>query len=99
MEDIEDRSKRNNLQLRGLPEATGTEDLSKTAAAIFRNITGVSLPAQLVFDKIHRAPSPLFNDPARSRDVVCRLHHYTHKEIVLRKAWETGAIDFDGASV
>lgn len=38
LEELEDQSRRNNLRLRGLPEATGTEDLAATALAIFRNI-------------------------------------------------------------
>lgn len=35
LEDLEDRSRRNNLRLRGLPEATGAEDLEATVVAIF----------------------------------------------------------------
>lgn len=30
-------------------------------------------------------------------DVLCRLHRYAQKEIILRKAWDHGDIDFDGA--
>lgn len=33
----------------------------------------------------------------RPRDVICRLHHYCHKESITRKAWEAG--DFDGVTV
>lgn len=98
MEDMEDRSRRNNLWLRGLPEATGMEDLSETAAAIFRKVAGNSLPTSLEFEWIHRALGPRSTDPNRPLD-VCRIHHYTHKENILRRAWEVGDVDFDGASV
>lgn len=37
LEDMEGRSRRNNLQLRGIPEATGAEDLADTTIAIFRS--------------------------------------------------------------
>lgn len=48
-------------------------------------------------DRIHRALGPRLNDPARPRDVICRLHHYTHKENIVRKAWKVG--NFDGAPI
>lgn len=44
LEDLEDRSRRQNLRLRGLPESTGTEDLSATAVAIFHKVLGDSPP-------------------------------------------------------
>lgn len=31
--------------------------------------------------------------------MVCRLHHCTHKETILRKAWEAGDIDFYGSPI
>lgn len=33
------------------------------------------------------------------QDVICQVHHYTHIEIILRKAWEKGDIKFDGAAI
>lgn len=39
IEDLEDQSS-NNLRLRGPPEATGSEDLSETAADILRRVMG-----------------------------------------------------------
>lgn len=99
LEEIEDRSRRNNLRIRGLPEATGTEDLSATATAIFREIASTDFPATLSFDRIHRALGPKSTDPNRPRDVICRIHQYTHKEIILRKAWEMRDVEFDGANL
>lgn len=58
LEEMEDRSRRNNLRLRGLPEAMGSEDLAATALAIFRNIAGDTLPPTVSFDWIHRALGP-----------------------------------------
>lgn len=40
LEEIEDRSRRNNLHLRGLPEAAGTEDLAASTMAIFKDLMG-----------------------------------------------------------
>lgn len=90
LEDIEDRSHRNNFRLRGLPEATAAEDLADTAIAIFRSIAGVELPDRVQLDRINRALGPKSTDPLRSHDVICRLHHYTHKEHIARKSLGSG---------
>lgn len=98
-EDMEDWSRRNNLRLRGIPEVTGAEDFADTALAIFRSIEGVELSEHVTLDRIHRALGPRPSDPTRPRDVICRLHHYTHKEHIIWKAWEAGKPEFDGVSI
>lgn len=92
LEDLDDRSHR------GLPEATGTEDLPATMSAIFRIIMKSS---QLTVeeDRVHRALGPRSNDPERPRDVLCRLHRYSRKELILREAWGAGDTEFDGALI
>lgn len=47
MEDLEDRSRRNNVRIKGLPEATGSEDLPETVSAIIAQLLEDSLPANL----------------------------------------------------
>lgn len=93
MEEMEDRSRRNNLRLRGLPEATGPADLADTVADIFRRVAGDQIQGRMEFDRIHRALGP------RPRDVICRLHHYAHKDIIARKAWATQDLELDGAAL
>lgn len=99
MEEMEDRSRRNNLRLRGLPEATGQADLQATVTDIFRRVAGDHLLERVEIDRVHRALGPRSSDPTRPRDVICRLHHYTHKEVIARGAWEAGELEFDGARV
>lgn len=48
-EEMEDRSRCNNLRLRGLPEATGSEDLAATVT--FRRLPGDPLPQNLEYDR------------------------------------------------
>lgn len=96
MEDIEERGCRNNLWLRGIPEATGAENLGEMVAAIFRRVLETP-PMQLKLDRVHRALIPRSTDPDRPRDVVCRLHHYTQKEDILHSTWEHGDVDHNGA--
>lgn len=98
LEDLEDRSRRNNLRLRGIPEATGAEDLEATVLAILQGVLDTP-QTSIELDRVHRTLGPRPSDPDRPRDVLCRVHRYTQKDLVLRKAWERGEVMFDGAEI
>ncbi|CAH2250625.1 Hypothetical predicted protein, partial [Pelobates cultripes] len=52
--DLEDRFRRNNLRLRGIPESVAVGDLQAFATSLFQNLCP-DLPAQmLLLDRIHR---------------------------------------------
>lgn len=99
MEDIENQSCQNNLRLRGLPETTGPENLADTVTVILQKVLDFSPPATLEFDGVHGALGSKPTDPNHTRDVICRVHWYTQKELMLRNAWTRGLIIFDGARV
>lgn len=98
-DDLENRHRRNNVRIRGLPEATTGPDLAPTVQGIFNSLLNKPPTNHIELDRTHRTPGPRNQDPLRPRDVVCRIHFYTVKEEILRKAWEKGPIDFDGASI
>lgn len=77
----------------------GSEDLAESAVVIFQMVVGSAVPEQVEFDWIHRALGPRPTDPTRPRDLICRLHRYTQKETVLRKACEYGDLEFDGVAI
>lgn len=99
LEDLEDRIRRNNLRFRGIPEATGREDLRETVTAIFQKVLGSDPPEAVELDRVHMALGPRCTDLDRPRDVVCRVHHFLQKEAILCKAWDLGTVDFDGAAI
>lgn len=66
--------------------------------AIFRDILGAD-STSLELDPVHRTLGSKSADPDCPRDVLCWLHRYTHKEIILRRAWEHGNVNFDGAII
>lgn len=57
LEDLEDRSRQNNLRLQGLPEAIGAEDLEATVVAIFQKVLD-DPPPSLELDRVHRSLGP-----------------------------------------
>lgn len=98
-EDLENRSRRQNLRFRGIPEATGQENLTETVRAIMHTLLDEDLPASLEFDRVHRALGPRLADVDRPRDVLCCLHRYSHKEQIMSAARLKGTVDFDGAQI
>ncbi|CAH2297317.1 Hypothetical predicted protein [Pelobates cultripes] len=84
LEDISNRSRRNNLRIRGLPESIEEADLEKILIECFKH----SLPAipdhLWVVDRVHRALRARGPKNSPPRDVIMRLHYYKTKEAILR---------------
>ncbi|CAH2226218.1 Hypothetical predicted protein [Pelobates cultripes] len=82
--DAEDRSRRNNIRLRGVPEDVGAQDLTAFTMELFRAVLP-DIPADmLLLDRIHRIPRPQHLPPTTPRDVLMRLHYYHTKDQILR---------------
>ncbi|CAH2223283.1 Hypothetical predicted protein [Pelobates cultripes] len=91
MADLEDRSRRNNIRVRGVPEKVTQEDLPSYLLRLFQAIQPALAPADLRLDRAHRVPKPTNLARDVPRDVVTRLHYYSAKEAILtaqRKASE-----------
>lgn len=99
MEDFEDRSRRQNLRFRGIPETVGREALQATALAICRQLAIPPPPQELKFESVHRALGPPSVNKYRPRDVIGRFHRYAHKELISRKAWEKGDVEYEGEKI
>ncbi|CAH2307365.1 Hypothetical predicted protein [Pelobates cultripes] len=97
-EDLDNRGRRSNIRVRGLPEPQAEEDIEATLKALFQAILGEDLPADLTFDRAHRANRPRIPD-GTPRDAICCLHHYKHKERIMRKARTRPLWRFRGADV
>ncbi|CAH2306712.1 Hypothetical predicted protein [Pelobates cultripes] len=97
VEDLENRSRRQNIRIRGLPEPD-TAPLQDTLQALFRQILGEECPAVIKLDRAHRSLGPQRPD-GRPRDVLCCLHDYSLKERLMTAARGMADIPFRGASV
>ena len=93
MEDAENRARRDNLRVRGIPEVI--TDLQGTATAFFQELAPDIPPDRLEFDRIHRslAPKPSEGPP---RDVIIKFHYYRTKEKLLQSARERQDLSFQG---
>lgn len=78
--DLEDRSRRNNVKIRGIPELIKPPDLKE----YFTNIMKAALPEapleDLIIDRIHRLPRPRNIPDHLPRDTIVRIHFYHIKD-------------------
>lgn len=88
IEDQENRNRRNNIRIRGLPEATGDEDLLPSIWGIFKGLLGQVADHPLKIDRVHRGLCPRNLASDIPRDVICRVHHFPEKEFIMKKARE-----------
>lgn len=72
LEDLDNRGRRNNIRVRGLPEAEGQEDLQLILEAIFNRLLGEPVSHKIKLDRAHRALR-LKTASAQSRDAVCTI--------------------------
>lgn len=82
-EDHENRNRRNNLRI---SEFISTTDILPTLKKIFNDLMGAEESSPIEIDRAHRTLGPKSQDPGRPRDILCRLHYFTVKELILRKA-------------
>ncbi|KAM9311579.1 rap guanine nucleotide exchange factor 6-like [Gastrophryne carolinensis] len=93
-DDQENRNRRNNLKIRGIPESVRSETLRPLAMEMFNFMLGRPPDAELLIDRIHRVAGRPARAPQAPRDVLCRIHFFTIKEDILRLAWERGRFEW-----
>lgn len=76
--DLEDRSRRNNVKLRGIPS-----DLPRYAKELMHIVIPEASPRDVIIDRIHRIAKPSHLTTSVPRDVLMRFHFYHTKEKLL----------------
>lgn len=94
-DDMENRNRRNNIRIRGIPETVKHKDLAAAAAAIFSQLWQRPKDAPLELDRVHRTSGPRCPDSTFIRDTLCRVHFYKIKENIMRAANSQDTILFN----
>lgn len=84
-EDLESRSRRNNIRIVGVPEAPDTCTTAPVAALLKEAFGLVKEP---VLDRSHRTLQPKPKPGDRPRAIVCRFHYHSDCVDMLRRAKE-----------
>lgn len=98
-DDAENRSRRNNVRLKRIPEATMGTDLRSTVISILKQLLDRNPTDSLELDRVHRVQSYRAVTSTTPRDVLCHVHFYTMKEAILSAAWQRGSVEFDGVMI
>uniref|UniRef100_A0A8C5PJY0 Uncharacterized protein n=1 Tax=Leptobrachium leishanense TaxID=445787 RepID=A0A8C5PJY0_9ANUR len=98
MEDLDNRGRRNNLRIRGLPDTEESPaDLIPTLTSIFNTLLDRPNSTPIAFVRAHRALRPRGTGPPR--DVICCLESFPIKEDLLRAARAPTQISHDGVEL
>uniref|UniRef100_A0A8C5LX27 LINE-1 type transposase domain-containing protein 1 n=2 Tax=Leptobrachium leishanense TaxID=445787 RepID=A0A8C5LX27_9ANUR len=98
MEDLSNRTRRNNLRIRGLPEGAGEGSLADLVRDLLRPLAP-DLPDQAwILDRAHRALRARRAEDERPRDVIVRFLHYSTKELILRNN-RGASISYEGTPI
>lgn len=97
LDDMENRSRRQNIRVIGLPEKIEGSHPSVFMENLLLTVFGAdnfTKPPEV--DRAHRSLRPLdLTKPPRA--MIVRLHHYRTKELVLRLAWQhSGQLSYNG---
>ncbi|CAH2282126.1 Hypothetical predicted protein [Pelobates cultripes] len=88
-EDLNNRTRRNNIRVRGVPESVSPDLLTDTLTEAFQHLLPEATTADLLMDRAHRALRAPSTNAAVPRDIVVRLHFYHIKERIMRAARDT----------
>lgn len=78
--DLDDRSRRNNIKLRGIPESILPADLPRYAKELMHTILPEASPRDVIIDRIAKPSHLAASVP---RDVLMRVHFHHIKEKLL----------------
>lgn len=97
--DLENRNRRDNIRVRGVPETVKSADLLPMVTSIF-NVYLKRDPGEYIeIDRLHRAPGRRQGNGERPRDIIVKMHYSATKEDIMRQARERGPQMIEGAEV
>ncbi|CAH2254698.1 Hypothetical predicted protein [Pelobates cultripes] len=86
MEDLNNRSRRQNIRIRGLAESVMPEAILPTITAIFQSLLPDNPGQTIYIERAHRALRPPFPNTNTPRDVIVKLLHFPVKEQLMKAA-------------
>lgn len=94
--DLENRECRQNLQVRGIPETVGDQDIRPYLLNLF-NMVAPNIPdIDWRLDRAHRLLAPKPPAGANPQDIIVRFHYYDNKEALSMATRNNSRLDFKG---
>ncbi|XP_073497708.1 exosome complex component RRP46 isoform X2 [Phyllobates terribilis] len=95
-DDLENRSRRNNIRIVGLPEKTEGRDPTEFVEKWLRDQIGADSLTKFYPQRAHRVPTQPQPPGKGPRVMIARLLHYRDGDIIIRKARECDEITMNG---
>ncbi|CAI5657839.1 unnamed protein product [Oreochromis niloticus] len=100
LDDLESRSRRQNIRILGVAEGTEKGNPLDFASELIPKLLGSeNFTGRVVVDRVHRALGPKPADGDRPRPFIVRLHYYQTRERILRLAAQKAPLQYNGAKV
>ena len=99
LEDLDNRGRRANIRVRGIPESVENAQIIPTLRRVFNSLLEGQEDAAIDFVRAHRALRPKGPDTAPPRDIICCLQNYPLKEEIMIKARRNNRVVFNGESI
>ncbi|CAH2305587.1 Hypothetical predicted protein [Pelobates cultripes] len=86
LEDLNNRSRRQNIRIRGIPETVLPDAILPTIKAIFQSLLPNASDQELYIERAHRALRPPTYNPNTPRDIITKLLYFPVKEQLMKAA-------------
>lgn len=96
LDDLESRSKRQNVRVLGLPENSEGKDARAFMTEMLTRLLGDLLSGPPELDRVHRSLQPKPGPERPPRPVIVRFHRYVERETVLRWAKSHRETSYNG---
>lgn len=99
-DDLENRSRRNNIRITGLPEKVeGSHPTAFMEVFLEETFGAESFPSPPSVDRAHRVAISRRKQDDPPRPFIARIHRYQDKERILKLAREAGSLSFRGSEI
>lgn len=99
LDDLEGRSRRQNIKIVGLPENVEAGHPTEFVEKLIQNLLGTkNFPGGIKVDRPHRI-GPLSLKGGRPRIMIARIHHYPVKEMILKLSRLHSPLKYEEAHV
>ncbi|KAM9330707.1 annexin A1 [Gastrophryne carolinensis] len=97
LEDLDNRNRRCNIRVRGVPEEVAPDQTQEALLSIFNSLLERPPGTPIEFVRAHRALRPRSMGEAPPRDIICCLQNFQLKEEILSKARNRDTILFNNS--
>ena len=99
-EDAENRSRRNNLRLVGIPEGIDTLDMAQLVEDWFRTwVAGEALSGNFAIERAHRSLGARPPPGAPPRAIIARILNFRDRDAILRAARKAQELRFQNSKI